>query len=186
MKIISGSLKGKKLYSIPGISTRPTAARVRESIFNICSPIIQNTVVLDLFAGTGAFGIEAMSRGADTAVFIDVSIQAINTIKKNISACKLQSKTRLIKWNILKNLNCLETIQKKINLVFMDPPYNTKAIIPTLNNLQQSGVLNKSATIIIEHAVSESELEIPRPFELSDQRKYRKTLVSFLRYMIDK
>jgi len=185
MRIIAGSLKGKKLASLPGIAIRPTADRVRESIFNICAPIISNSMVLDLFAGTGAFSIESLSRGAGYAVLIDCSVRALSVIEKNIESCRVKDRVNIIKWDILKNLNCLQNFTGRFNLVFMDPPYNKNNIKPTLKNLAACGALTDGAIIIVEHALFEAIPEDLNNFELTDQRKYGKSLVSFITYVIN-
>jgi 16S rRNA (guanine966-N2)-methyltransferase len=109
MRIIAGEFRGKRLAAAPGMATRPTADRVREAVFSICAAKVDGAVVLDLFAGTGAFGIEALSRGAACSVFIDMSSVALGIIQKNIAGCGLENRTRLIKWNIIKNLNCIRS-----------------------------------------------------------------------------
>jgi 16S rRNA (guanine966-N2)-methyltransferase len=186
MRIIGGELKGKKLTPFRGDLTRPTADRVRESIFNICASKISNANVLDLFAGTGALGLEALSRGAASAVFIDSSANAVKTITTNIESCKMANQAKVIKWDILKNLNCLCGKRPFYDLIFMDPPYNENAIGPVLNNLMNSDVVKNGATLIIEHAVSKSIPENIDGYALTDQRKYGKTLVSFLSVVIQK
>ena len=105
LRVISGRLKGKKLYSVHGSATRPTADRLRESIFNILSTRVFKAVVLDLFAGTGALGIEALSRGAVSAVFVDNSRKAVSIIRRNITSCAFDQRANIIKWDIKKNLN---------------------------------------------------------------------------------
>lgn len=182
MRIISGDLKGKKLFSLQGNLTRPTADRVRESIFNIFASKISNADVLDLFAGTGAFGIEALSRGATSAVLIDLSLDAIKIIQRNITSCKMENRTNIIKWDIVKNLNCLYAKKPVYDLVFMDPPYNQNAIKPALENLAKSRSLKKDASVIIEHSRLETIPGDLRDFNLTDHRKYGKTYVSFLTY----
>lgn len=183
LRIIGGNFKGRKLCSVSGIITRPTADRLRESIFNILSFMIRGTVVLDLFAGTGAFGIEALSRGAEYVVFIDRYQHAISAIEKNIRSCGINNKTKTIKWDIIKNLNCIKSPQLLFNLVFMDPPYNKNMIGRTLCNLHLSNCLEKKAFIVVEHSLLEPIPENLLEFELVDQRKYGKTLVSFLNYI---
>ncbi|MCJ7774205.1 MAG: 16S rRNA (guanine(966)-N(2))-methyltransferase RsmD, partial [Desulfobacterales bacterium] len=156
MRIISGDLKGKNLFSIKGKTTRPTSDRLRESIFNILSNHLNDAFVLDLFAGTGALGIEAISRGALFSYFIDNKTEAIWVIQKNINACKLEDKSGIIQWDIRKSLRCIETLTNKINLIFMDPPYNANLIKPALLNLQQSGCMQTGARIVIEHSLYET------------------------------
>ncbi|MDL1967167.1 MAG: 16S rRNA (guanine(966)-N(2))-methyltransferase RsmD [Deltaproteobacteria bacterium] len=181
MRIIGGELKGKKLYTIPGTLIRPTADRLRESIFNILSCLVKGTVVLDLFAGTGALGIEALSRGAEFAVFIDNNKKALSVVERNIQSCAVDNRFKIIRGNIVKNLNCIKSMGLKFDLVFMDPPYNKGFIEPTLINLHDSGSLGKDVCIIVEHTPFEPVLEDCRQFELADQRKYGKTLISFIK-----
>ncbi len=182
MRIIAGDLKRKKLFSSKGQNTRPTSDRLRESIFNILSNRFVGVFVLDLFAGTGALGIEALSRGALFSYFIDNEQQAISTIKKNIQSCKLENKSRALQWDISKNLRCIQNLPKKFDLVFIDPPYHVDLIKPALINLQQSDSLQKGATIVIEHSLYEPIPGSVKYFPIIDQRKYRKTLLSILTY----
>jgi 16S rRNA (guanine966-N2)-methyltransferase len=140
--------------------------------------------VLDLFAGTGALGIEALSRGAESVVFVDNNRGVISVIDRNVRSCALGNRAKIIKWNIKKNLNCLKSIRPAFNLVFLDPPYNQSMVKPALSNLEQSRSPGKEACIVIEHSHLE---KIPKDllnFEVIDQRKYGKTLVSFLNYVV--
>ena len=184
LRIIGGSLKGRKLCSVRGMKVRPTADRLRESIFNILSFRVQEAIVLDLFAGTGALGIEAISRGAEFAVFIDHSPAAVSVIARNTRLCKLDPQTKIMKWNIRNNLNCIQSHRPAFTLVFMDPPYNRELLRPALFNLQRSNALQENASLVIEHDAVEPFPEDLAAFELRDQRKYGKTLVSFLNYVI--
>ncbi len=181
LRIIGGGLKGKKLYTMPGTLIRPTADRLRESIFNILSCLVKDAVVLDLFAGTGALGIEALSRGAKFAVFIDENKAALSVVERNIQACAVDNRSQLIRWNIIKNLNCIKAVDSKFNLVFMDPPYNNGLIKPSLINLHDSESLEKEACIIVEHTPFEPVIGACKQFELTDQRKYGKKLISFMK-----
>ena len=164
-----------------GLHVRPTSDKHRESIFNIIAPYIGDTTVLDLFAGTGALGIEALSRGASFAVFVDNHPDALEVIDKNIQNCALETVTRIIRWNVLKNLNCLKMYS--FDLVLMDPPYNMKSVEPVLLNLQRCDCLKNEALIVVEHAFDKPFQE-NLCFKLVDQRRYGKTLVSFLNYML--
>ncbi len=184
LRIISGNLKGKKLNTVRGLRTRPTSDRLRESLFNILSNTVKDAVTLDLFAGTGAFGIETLSRGARSAVFIDNYTPALTIIKKNVESCAVSNCSRVIHWDILNNLNCIKAETPVFNLVFMDPPYNNNFIKKTFVNLHRSKALINSAKIIVEHSPSEPIPENDQHFKTSDRRKYGKTIVSFLNYMI--
>jgi len=157
---------------------------LRESIFNILAFYVKQAVVLDLFAGTGALGIEALSRGAESALFVDIHNGALYVIERNIKACGFENKAKIIKWNIIKNLNCIKSDRAAFNLIFIDPPYNKKFLQPTLHNLRKVGCVKKGACLIVEHSLLEPiQLDFPE-YELKDQRKYGKTLVSFLTYIV--
>jgi 16S rRNA (guanine966-N2)-methyltransferase len=184
LRIIGGEFKGRRLFSVKGFQVRPTKDRHRESIFNMISQNLADAMVLDLFAGTGALGIEALSRGADFAVFVDNYPNALATISKNIQACHLESRAKILKWNILNNLNCLKSYT--FDLVLMDPPYNIGAVSPVLLNLQQCKCLKNKALIVVEHSLDEPFPDKFNSFRLYDQRRYGKTLVSFLNFMLRK
>jgi len=184
LRIIGGDLRGKRLKSIHGKLIRPTADRIREAIFNILLNSIAKTLVLDLFAGTGALGIEALSRGAKRALFVDNQNKSLSVLKQNIASCGLGEKAVIVKWNIRQNLNCIKSIGQKFDLIFLDPPYNQDLITPSLVNLDQSDALKNSTLIVVEHSVFESLPMDLCAFQLADQRKYGKTLVSFLNYVI--
>ncbi|MCP4350736.1 MAG: 16S rRNA (guanine(966)-N(2))-methyltransferase RsmD [Desulfobacterales bacterium] len=202
LRIISGKLRGKKLLRIRGMDIRPTSDQVRESIFNIISSQVRGTSVLDLFAGTGALGIEALSRGAESAVFIDNNKISLSVIEKNIKSCNFEDKTKIIKWNIATSLNCIKSAQPPFNLVFMDPPYRENLAESALHNLHKSRSLENGACIIVEHPFQNNATShfslltshfplltshfplLTSHFSLLTQRKYGKTLVSFLSYML--
>jgi 16S rRNA (guanine966-N2)-methyltransferase len=184
LRIIAGDLKGRKLRTVNGMNTRPTANRTREAIFNILSFQISGSQALDLFAGTGAYGIEALSRGADSVVFLDRDNDSISVLQSNIKSLSLEKKTKIIQWDVVKNLNCLHPFKTTFDLVFMDPPYKMHMIEPALQNLHDSRSLAGSAKIVVEHYRKESILTGPLPFEITSQRKYGKTLVTFLDYVV--
>jgi 16S rRNA (guanine966-N2)-methyltransferase len=184
LRIIAGELKGRKLRSVRGKKTRPTANRTREAIFNILAFQIKGSRVLDLFAGTGAFGIEALSRGAESVVLVDVDYNSISVIQRNIESLSLESRAKVFRWDITRNFSSLGFLQSSFNLIFMDPPYNKHLIEPALFNLHNNRCIEGGARIIVEHSDLEPILKIQSPFEVSDQRRYGKTLVSFLNYMI--
>ncbi len=184
MRVISGHLGGRKLFSVSGNRTRPTADKVKESVFNILSGEIRDRVVLDLFAGTGALGIESASRGAAAVVCIDNSSAAIRAIEKNVSACALETRVKVIRWDIARNLGCLRSAQPQYDLIFMDPPYERGLLVKALSNLHYSQAAEPGATLVVEHSDREPVPEDVAFIGLKDQRKYGKTLVSFLEYML--
>ncbi len=183
MRVISGTRKGRRLIAPNGWNTRPTADRIKESIFNIlaCGPAERR--VLDLFAGTGALGIEALSRGAASAVFIDQAKTAVEAIRRNVANLGLADCTRIIRWDIRRNLNCLAS-DPPFDLVFMDPPYAVGAVAPVLKVLTARNLLSSGARIVIEHSHQESITPCPKTLTLTDQRRFGKTLVSFMDAML--
>ena len=184
LRIIAGNLKGRKLRSVNGTKTRPTANRTREAIFNILASQIPGSRVLDLFAGTGAFGIEALSRRADAAVFIDIDHDSISALQASVENLALERQTKIIRWDLIKNLDCLNSLSIAFDLVFMDPPYMKNMIEPTLRNLHISQSLVSGTRVIVEHSHREPVLAEQLPFEIADHRKYGKTLVTFLDYVV--
>ena len=184
VRIISGDLKGRKLRSLDGYKTRPTANRTREAIFNIFASQIPGSRVLDLFAGTGAFGIEALSRGADFAVFIDIDKDAVSVLGLNIKNLGLEKRTKIIQWDLISNLNCRPALNFDFDLVFMDPPYKMDMIEPALRNLHISQSLTSGTQVIVEHSLKEPVSSLQLPFKIAEQRKYGKTLVTILEYVV--
>jgi 16S rRNA (guanine966-N2)-methyltransferase len=169
---------------VHGSKTRPTANRTREAIFNMLASQIPGARVLDLFAGTGALGIEALSRKADAAVFIDNGQDSISVLQSNLESLALERQTKIIRWNPVKNLNCLKSLSIAFDPVFMDPPYQKNMIEPTLRNLHISQSLVSGTRVIVEHSHREPVLAGQLPFEIADQRKYGKTLVTILDYVV--
>lgn len=184
MRVIGGTFKGRRLVAPAGRAIRPTADRIKESVFNILSGNIRNRRVLDLFAGTGALGIEAISRGAAFALFVDQATSALEAIGHNIRNLGLDVQTRVIHGNILNGLNCLSSVPQAFDLVFLDPPYATHAVAPALANLVASGSLGPGACIVIEHSTREPIDPPVDTLSLVDRRRYGKTLVSFMKPML--
>ncbi|ABW68543.1 16S rRNA (guanine(966)-N(2))-methyltransferase RsmD [Desulfosudis oleivorans] len=188
LTVIGGTLKGRRLFSPTGMAIRPTSGRVREALFNIFMHETPGATVLDLFAGTGALAIEALSRGAARAVLIDNTPAALAVIQKNIHACELQSSARAIRHDAAQNLACLPSLGMTFDLVFMDPPYKSGAIGQVLENLRVSQTLLPGAWVVAEHSrktTAEAAACDGRDFSLTDQRKYGKTVVSFFQYMVE-
>ncbi len=182
MRIIAGELRGRKLQPIRGMTIRPTSDRLRETLFNILSHRVRDAVVLDIFAGTGALGLEALSRGAASAVFIDHYKGALDALTGNIRAFHLDDRAQVIRWDIHINLKCIRNHQPPFDLVFMDPPYERNLVMPSLDHLHRSRALASDALVVVEHTPLEPLSDKMSAFSVEDQRKYGKTLVSFLKY----
>ena len=180
MRIIAGQCKGRRLETVSVNGIRPTSDRVRESVFNIISSRIAGARILDIFAGTGALGLEALSRGASQATFLDASKDACELIKKNANRCGIQEKCEIICHDISRPFLPEKIKTHPFSIIFMDPPYGTSLFETTL----KSGILNEllaqDGIIIAEHSIKEP---LPHPItglDIHDQRKYGKTLISFL------
>ena len=170
---------------MPGGAIRPSGGKLREAVFNITAALVADARVLDLYAGTGAFGLEALSRGAFRAVMIDADARAITAIKKNIHLLGMEKRARCIRWDISKNLNCIQSVHPPFNLIFMDPPYDQTVIYDTLRHLSESRSLAADARVVIEHGFKTPFPEtFPPAFVETDRRKYGKSLVTFLDYVI--
>lgn len=140
---------------------------------------VEDTEVLDLFAGTGALAIEALSRGARRAVLVDCSRAAVKLMRRNLTACRLDEAARVVQWDICRNLNCLAADPQRFDLVFLDPPYQREMVDRALKTLFRCGALRRGAQLIVEHAVDEAVAPGNR-FRIDRQRRYGKTRVSFL------
>lgn len=184
MRIIGGKLRGRRLATIPGKSIRPTADRVKEALFNILADRLPGSAVLDLFAGTGALALEALSRGAQSALFVDNRQKALDVLRLNIQSLGLADHTRVVRWDIARNLNCLRGMIPRFDLVFIDPPYHTGLIRPSLVNLCSSRAMADGAVIVVEHGYQDPVPEDLPALTIMDRRRYAKTLVSFLSYVL--
>jgi 16S rRNA (guanine966-N2)-methyltransferase len=170
-----------RLFTPSGVTIRPTSDRLRESIFNIIGPQIRGKRILDLFAGTGAMGIEALSRGATHAVFIDNNPQSLDLIHRNIEKVSAHDRTTIIAWDVAHNLSCLRNHAAN-DIIFMDPPYRQGLIHKALRNL--AALPSGDSMIVVEHAANDTLNDLPAGLFLNDQRRYGKTLVSFLSGML--
>lgn len=181
MRIISGKARGTKLYTLEGDNTRPTLDRVKESIFNIIQPDIQNSIFLDLFSGCGAMGLEAVSRGAKKAILCDKSKDAVNIIKKNIEKTRFSNNTVVL--NMDFKLALENEIKEKIDIVYLDPPYKTDFIYKSIEIMLKKSIINENTKIIIETDDKERVLkEIANlNIKVIDERKYGRAQVIFLK-----
>ncbi len=184
MRIIAGQNKGFKLGAVPETGIRPTADRIREAVFSILGHKTRAASVLDLFAGTGAMGLEALSRGAQSAVFVDNNPQALSLIRNNIAKCRQETQARVISADAFcLTLDALAGAPA-FNLAFVDPPYGENAIRQALSGLAGSGCLEKEALVVCEHGFTEKPNLKTEFFSLTDQRRYGKTLVSFFSHVV--
>lgn len=178
MRIIAGEFRGRRLAAVKG-RIRPTSDRVREAIFNVLGPLVVEAEVLDLFAGTGALSLEALSRGARDAVLVEDQGTALNILRRNIKALGLGSRTRVLPLPVSKALKKLAGQEEQFNLVFLDPPYERGLALKTLLALQGAGLLLPEARIMAEHSQRETLPEEVGRLQLSQCRRYGDTQVAF-------
>lgn len=182
MRVISGKARGHKLKTIDGSTVRPTADRVKEAMFNILAAKQKGAHVLDLFAGSGALGIEAISRGAQSAVFVDYNTRVLTALRHNLEKCKITDLATVIQWNIKKNLNFLNNYSQPFDLVFMDPPYHQDLVRTAIGHLLLSDCLAHSATIVAEHEPGIQFNFDDGPLIMTDARRYGSNQLSFIEF----
>jgi len=178
VRVIGGEFKGRKLSVTRGRLIRPTSDRVREAIFDILGPTWTFRRVLDLFAGTGSLGIEALSRGAEEAVFVEQGKGALTVLKENMKALGLQSRSWVLPLPTKKGIAVLGERGEVFDLIFMDPPYGKDVVGKTIEEIVRRGILAATGVIVAEHA-SRDRILPPLGLELSQQRRYGDTTVSF-------
>jgi len=179
MRIIAGKHKGRKIeLAKEATGVRPTSEFAREAIFNILTHnySVVDKDVLDVFCGTGAFGLEALSRGAKSVTFIDQSREALLSARHNATRMNEAEHVEFVQANATK----LGRARKSYGLIFLDPPYFEKLLPPTLESLHNGGWISPDGLIVAEHDAKEN-IEFPPMFEAIDQRKYGRALVRLLK-----
>jgi 16S rRNA (guanine966-N2)-methyltransferase len=185
VRIIAGALKGRKLSPVHGQRIRPSSDYLRESIFNILKGTVEEAVVLDLYAGTGSLGLEALSRGAAVAVFVDNHPESIKILERNIAHCSLEDRSAILKRDVvLRGLGFLKATQRVFDLVFADPPYAKGFAERTVGLLDTCPYISKGACIVVEHSIAEGLPEKGVRLERTEQRQYGNTLVSFYEFVL--
>lgn len=153
MRVVSGSAKGLRLKAQKGLKTRPTTDRIKESLFNIIQMHVPDAFVLDLFSGTGALGIEALSRGAKDAVFIDKNYESVKVIKQNLEFTRLTA--RVFCADYRKAVSKLSKNKEKFDIVFLDPPYNCGFVTNAIETIYQNEIYTQECLLVIEKSIEE-------------------------------
>lgn len=182
MRIVAGEYGGRRLKAVPGMKTRPTTDKVKESMFNIIGPYFDGGMSLDLFAGSGGLSIEAVSRGIEHAVLIDRQYQAIKTINENVAITKHPEKFTVKKGDSNKVIKALSKQGLKFNLVFFDPPYKEQKIVEMMQELVELELLENEALIVCE---TDQVAGLPEDFEdyqFLKSSDYGITHLTFYRY----
>ncbi|MBQ3225976.1 MAG: 16S rRNA (guanine(966)-N(2))-methyltransferase RsmD [Clostridia bacterium] len=177
MRVISGTARGRKLVSPDGDSVRPTLDRVKESIFNMLSFSIADASVLDLFAGSGALGIEALSRGAKSAVFVDKSVASLSIVRQNLQLTHLEDKAICIQSDFASYLS---SAKDAFNLIFLDPPYAAGFMESALALIKERKLLSEDGIILCE-SDSGDEFVPSEAFSVYRNKKYGKARILLMK-----
>tara|TARA_B100000767_G_scaffold119301_1_gene113849 strand:+ start:819 stop:1382 length:564 start_codon:yes stop_codon:yes gene_type:complete len=176
MRIISGNLKGKRILEPKDPNTRPLKDLTKESIFNLITHSNKFTVklegsnILDLFSGVGSFGLECLSRGSASTTFVENYDNVLPILKKNILNLNYQDHSEIIENNIINNLD-FKNFEKKFDIIFMDPPYKEKNLLPLLINITKSDIMNDNGIIIMHRHKNEKDL-LPDNFKVIEEKIY--------------
>lgn len=175
MHITGGKFRGRKLNILKEKGVRPTLSKVRESVFNMLQNDIQGALMLDMFAGSGIMGLEALSRGAKKVYFMEKDPKTAKILSENLK--KFDSESEVIYGDSLKSLNKLENIQ--FDIIFMDPPYATDLVIEGLKAIIKAKKLKDTGIIVVEHP-SNKKIDIPEDFKIIKQKKYGTSRIRLL------
>jgi 16S rRNA (guanine966-N2)-methyltransferase len=178
MRVIAGSAKGTKLKTLKGLSVRPTADRVKEALFNIIGTSVIDSVFVDLFAGSGAVGIEALSRGAASTIFIDHSRINIELIKDNLEKTRLTERAQLLCSDAGRAIDSLAAENNKADLIFIDPPYDLANVELIVSQIITKALINPSGLVIVEHSAKNARWV--DSFSDCRRKKYGNTSLTFI------
>ena len=181
MRVIGGTARGRRLKVPRGQVVRPTAARVKESLFNILPRDFSGLLVLDLYAGSGNVSIEALSRGAARALLIDESSRSTAVIRDNLERLGLTERAQVWTAPVLRSLRKLARSAQTFDLIFLDPPYERELVSATLQTISRCHLLRGDATVVAEHSAREPVRSSYHDLVLKDQRRYGDTLLSFFK-----
>ncbi len=177
MRIIAGSAKGRLLYGPKSDRIRPALDKVKGAIFNILYDV-SDLKVLDVFAGTGSVGLEALSRGASSCTFIDRLPEALTLLRRNIERCGFEASAQILKLEVPRELRRAQKFGP-FDLIFVDPPYDKNLVNPSLEGVARERLLAPGGKIIVEHTPREGIEEIGG-LKITDRREYGQTVISFL------
>jgi 16S rRNA (guanine(966)-N(2))-methyltransferase RsmD len=179
MKIIGGEFRGRRLKALKSVKMRPTPMRVKEALFNILGNRVVGSSFLDLYAGSGQIGIEALSRGAKEVIFVDNHPSAIRLIRTNLGFLHPEEGLKIPRNNVLKAIDNLSKAKKRFDIIFLDPPYKSRLVKNTLQALAKSDILKTPTLVIAEHhkfLVLDKEIDL---LERVRQERYGDTVLTF-------
>jgi len=182
MRIIAGEFRSRRLKSLPGAATRPTPDRLREALFNILQTRMAGASFVDAYAGTGAVGIEALSRGAESVLLVDASERSARIIRENLRRLELTDRAQMWVMPVRRALNAVGRQGQKFDVIFLDPPYDQKLVGRSLELIASVDPVYPTGVVVAEHSVRETLKSSYRFLSLNDQRRYGDTLLSFFRH----
>lgn len=180
LRVIAGVAKGRKLKAPPGRGTRPATDRLKEAVFSSLGPLVTGAEVLDLYAGSGALGIEALSRGALHATFVEKDEAAVAVIADNLSHIRLSESATLL--HMKAEQFAAGPCDRPFQIIFIDPPYALGFPSETLESLAERGHVATGATIVVETSARGEAFDIPPGFVLTGRRRYADSAVAYLKF----
>lgn len=180
MRVISGKCRGTHLVAPEGMETRPTTDRIKETLFNMIAFDIPECHFLDLFSGSGAIGIESLSRGAKYAVFVDQGNKALACIKENLEKTRLKESAEVLACTAQEAIHDLSLRKKRFDIIFMDPPYALEGVDDLLKSIAESDLLLEEGYIILERS-TKTIVNLPQSLVLWKEKKYKTTTLSFIK-----
>lgn len=158
LRVVAGEHKGRRLHAVPGKETRPTSDKVKESLFNRIGPFFQGGRALDLFAGSGNLGIEALSRGIDEVIFVDQQKQAIQTIQQNLADLRLETRAEVFRNDAFRALKAISKREIVMDYIFLDPPYKKGFYEKLLKVIDELNIVHQDTLLVLEH---DTGLQLP-------------------------
>jgi len=178
MRVIAGSARGMKLKAPRGVSARPTLGKVKEALFSILGPRVYGAIVADLFAGSGALGIEALSRGAGYCIFVEHNRIHLEIIRDNLQKTGLSAGSRLLGMNTSAALQLMSAEKLQLDIIFIDPPYNSSLASQTLQIISKLPLLKEDGLLVLEHPAQDADWTKLYPFSI--HKKYGATSLTFI------
>ena len=181
MRVVAGKFRSRQLKSVDSKKTRPTTDKNKENLFNMIGPYFDGGVCLDLFAGSGGLGIEAISRGMNELYSVDHQYKAVSTVRENVSMLKIENQCHLYKMDYKKALNQFKEEHLHFDLVLLDPPYGLKINKDIIEFLKNENMLNDGCIIVVEDLLEEA-IEVEEPLYLKKENKYGITVLQIIKY----
>ncbi|MBQ8982301.1 MAG: 16S rRNA (guanine(966)-N(2))-methyltransferase RsmD [Lachnospiraceae bacterium] len=184
MRVIAGTARSLQLKSVPGMDTRPTTDRIKETLFNMLQPYIPGCEFLDLFSGSGGIGIEALSRGADKSYFVDHGKKAVQIIRENLEHTHFIDRSEVLSMDAVSAIRILEQRHGAFDVIFMDPPYHQELERDVLYALAGSKLVNEDTLIVVESDIHTGFDYLPElPFTIHKVKEYKTNKHTFFLYL---